>query len=138
MQLLTGCVKFMRFLTLSLFNKVPYLLLSFFLMACDELPKASSPAPLAPYRIALSEMGKDFQQEVSNMLIQQVVSGGENPTTATVTIEQSDLPDDAVQTERSIFKLAFRDGKWVIESRINQQHCYPDRGHQSFSTAPCH
>lgn len=128
----------MRFLTISLFNKVPCLLLPFFLMACDESPKASSPAPLPPYRIVLSEMGKDFQHEVSNMLIQQVVSDGENPTTATVTIEQSDLPDDAVQAERSIFKLALRNGKWFIDSRINQQRCYPERGHQSFSTAPCH
>lgn len=128
----------MRFLTLSLFNKVPYLLLPFFLMACDESPKASSPAPLAPYRIALDVMGKDFQQEVYNMLIQQVLSGGGSPTTATVTIEQSGLLDDAVQAERSIFQLALRDGKWVIDSRVNQQRCYPDRGHQSFSTAPCH
>lgn len=54
------------------------------------------------------------------MQIQQEVSGGENPTTATVTIEQSDLLDDTVQVERSIFQLALRDGKWVIESRINQ------------------
>ncbi|MGX8939534.1 hypothetical protein ACWWJF_01435 (plasmid) [Symbiopectobacterium sp. Eva_TO] len=129
---------FMRFLTLSLFNKAPCLLLPFFLMACDESPKVSSPAPLPPYRIALGEMGKGFQQEVSNMLIQQELSGGESPNTATVTIEQSDLLDDAVQAERSIFKLAFRDGKWGIESRINQQRCYPERGHQSFSTAPCH
>lgn len=127
----------MRFLTLSRFNKAPCLLLPFFLMACDESPKTSSPAPLPPYQIALGGMGKDFQQEASNMLIQQVLSGGENPTTATVTIEQSDLLDDTVQAERSIFQLALRDGKWVIESRINQQRCYPDRGHQSFSTAPC-
>lgn len=128
----------MRFLTLSLFNKVPYLLFTFFLIACDGSPKASSPAPLAPYRIALDVMGKDFQHEVSNMLIQQEVSGGESPTTATVTIEQSGLLDDAVQAKRSSFHLAFRDGKWVIDSRINQQRCYPERGHQSFSTAPCH
>ncbi len=128
----------MRFLNFSLFNKAPCLLLPFFLMACDESPKVSSPAPLPPYRIALSEMGKGFQQEVSNMLIQQDVSGGESPTTAVVTIEQSDLLDDAVQAERSIFKLALRDDKWVIDSRINQQRCYPERGHQSFSTAPCH
>ncbi len=128
----------MRFLTLSLFNKVPYLLLPFFLMACDESPKESSPAPLAPYRIALDVMGKNFQQEVSNMQIRQVLSRGEIPTNATVTIEQSNLLDDSVQEERSIFQLAFRDGKWVIESRINQQRCYPDRGHQSFSTAHCH
>ncbi len=127
----------MRFLTISLFNKALFLLLPFSMMACDDSPKAFSPAPLPHYRIALSEMGKDFQQEVSNMLIQQVVSGGENPTTVTVTIEQSDLLDDAVQAERSIFKLALRDGKWVIDSRINQLRCYPERGHQSFSTAPC-
>ncbi|CAK8741742.1 hypothetical protein SODG_005060 [Sodalis praecaptivus] len=71
-------------------------------------------------------MRKDFQQEASNILIQQVVSGGENSTTATVTIEQSDLLDDAVQAERSIFKLALRDGKCFIDSRINQQRCYPE------------
>ncbi|HGJ5863761.1 hypothetical protein [Arsenophonus nasoniae] len=128
----------MSFLTLSRFNKAPCLLLPFFLMACDESPKASSPAPLAPYRIALDVMGKDFQQEVSNMQIRQVLSGGESPTTATVTIEQSDLLDDSVQAERSIFQLAFRDGKWIIDSRVNQQRCYPERGHQSFSTAQCH
>lgn len=126
------------FSNFSLFHRVPYLLFPFFLIACDESPKASFPAPLAPYRIALDVMGKDFQQAVSNMQIQQVLSGGENPTTATVTIEQSGLLDDAVQGERSIFQLALRDGKWVIDSRVNQQRCYPERGHQGFSTAPCH
>lgn len=72
------------------------------------------------------------------MQIQQVLSGGESSTTATLIIEQSGLLDDAVQAERSIFQLALRDGKWVIDSRVNQQRCYPERGHQSFSTAPCH
>lgn len=72
------------------------------------------------------------------MQIQQVLSGGESPTTATVTIEQSDLLDDSVQAKRSIFQLAFRDGKWIIDSRVNQQRCYPERDHQIFSTAQCH
>ncbi|AGA64805.1 hypothetical protein B488_08130 [Liberibacter crescens BT-1] len=71
------------------------------------------------------------------MVIKQVVSGGESPTAATVTIKESGLRDDSVQAERSIFKLVLRDGQWVIDSRINQRSCYPGRGHKNFSTAPC-
>ncbi|MFS1564293.1 MAG: hypothetical protein ACL7AX_12945 [Candidatus Arsenophonus phytopathogenicus] len=39
--------------------------------------------------------------------------------------ELSDLWDDAVQAEMSIFQLALRNGKWVIDSRINQQRLLP-------------
>ncbi|WP_203413523.1 hypothetical protein [Entomobacter blattae] len=91
-----------------------------------------------PLQIALDAMGKSFQDSVTHLNVTQHVNKGESPDKAVVTIEESELLDDSVAAEKTVFTMNYRDGKWQIMNRIQTQQCRPNRGHQNFSNQPCH
>ncbi|NBF12396.1 hypothetical protein [Pseudomonas sp. Fl4BN1] len=120
--------------------KLKYVLLvpAFFLAACDQqAPTESLNTPVkSPLMVALESMGSHFQQEPSNVIVNQKVAG-ESPTEALVEIEESGLMDDSVFAEKTIFSLSIENDRWSVIDKTTQVKCYPGRGHQEYSSDPC-
>ena len=63
---------------------------------------------------------------------------GESPDRATVVATLDRLPDDSVRAVRYVLTFDRRaDGTWHPRSAVRGQRCWPHRGHQDFSHAPC-
>lgn len=90
-----------------------------------------------PIQIALTAMGKNFQESATNLFVTQRVDGGEMPDKAEVTVEESGILDDSIEAEKTVFSLQYKDGKWAITERVKTQRCRVDRGHQDFSAQLC-
>lgn len=108
------------------------------LTACDEAKMEYGESSLhrLPMMVALNSMGKHFQNEMTNLTLTQQVSG-ELPTEAIVIIEESGIQDDSIAAKRTVFSLVNKDQRWIIASQVETQKCYPERGHQDFSSHPC-
>ncbi|OPA86353.1 hypothetical protein BFW87_25410 [Pseudomonas fluorescens] len=109
------------------------------LSGCQQLnpqPEAL-PHPDSPLRVALDAMNHSFRNGVRDLLITQHVSGGEFPTAAVITVEESGLLDDSISAQRTVFSMAYLEGRWVIERQTKAQKCYPGRGHQDFADKRC-
>jgi hypothetical protein len=60
----------------------------------------------------------------------------ESPVSVTVTLDR--LPDDSVRARRYSLVLNLAgDDDWRLSSAVVTQRCWPNRGHQNFSTALC-
>ncbi len=120
--------------------KLKYLLLApaFFLAACDQQSpaQATSATAKSPLIVALESMGSHFQQEPSNVMVNQKVTG-ESPTEAVVEIEESGLLDDSVFAQKTIFNLSIENERWTVTDKTTQVKCYPGRGHQDYGSDPC-
>jgi hypothetical protein len=109
------------------------------LAGCQQLnPKPDALLKLdVPLMVALDTMNLSFRNGVRDLFITQKVSGGEFPTAAVITIEESGLLDDSIAAQRTVFSMTHLEGRWVIESQILVQKCYPGRGHQEFADKRC-
>ncbi|KLN97559.1 hypothetical protein VK86_04160 [Moellerella wisconsensis] len=128
------------------FNKFILLLMistmAFLASGCDKIEEkvadsAPTPSRNYPIQLALDSMGDSFQESVTNLSITQHVNSGELPDKAVVTIEESDLQDDSVAAEKTIFTMSYQGDKWQIINRVKTQRCWPERGNKDFSEQPC-
>jgi len=110
----------------------------FFLAACDQQSSTESAdiATKPPLMVALESMGSHFQQEPTNVIVNQKIAG-ESPTEAVVEIEASGLMDDSVFAEKTVFNLSIENDRWSVTDKTIQVKCYPGRGHQEYSSDPC-
>ncbi len=61
---------------------------------------------------------------------------GGGPVTVVALLDR--LPDDSIRSQRYVLRLERQhDGTWRLRSAVWAQRCWPGRGHQSFSPAPC-
>jgi len=63
---------------------------------------------------------------------------GEQPSPVSVTVTLDRLPDDSVRARR--YTLVFNkatDDEWRLSSAVVTYRCWPNRGHQGFSSALC-
>lgn len=90
-----------------------------------------------PLQVALHSMGESFQEDAYNLSAIQHINSGESPTKAVVTIEVSELPDDSVSAEKTVFTMSYQNDRWQIVNQVKTQRCWPGRGHTDFSEQPC-
>lgn len=55
-----------------------------------------------------------------------------------VIVREEKIPDDSIFGEVRFFKLRKQSLKWEIAEVSSAWACYPGRGHQDYSTIPCH
>ncbi|CAO95032.1 Hypothetical protein ETA_pET460420 (plasmid) [Erwinia tasmaniensis Et1/99] len=91
-----------------------------------------------PLQMDLHSMDESFQVNTSNLKVIQHVNSGESPDRAVIEIEESELLDDSVFAEKTVFTMNYKKDEWKIISRVKMQRCWPGRGHQDFSVQPCH
>lgn len=61
----------------------------------------------------------------------------ENQWTWIVTITYDGLFDDSIRATRIKAIVAYQDGQWIVKESSETQKCWPNRGHQDFSTEFC-
>lgn len=91
-----------------------------------------------PLQLALHSMDESFQVNTSNLKVIQHVNSAESPDRAVIEIEETELLDDSVFAEKTVFTMNYKKDGWTIISQIKMQQCWPGRGHQDFSEQPCH
>ncbi|KPD03877.1 hypothetical protein [Moellerella wisconsensis] len=114
--------------------------MAFLASGCDKIEEKvadSAPSGNYPIQLALDSMGDSFQESVTNLSITQHVNRGELPDKAVVTIEESDLQDDSIAAEKTVFTMSYQGDKWQIINRVKTQRCWPERGNKDFSEQPC-
>ena len=58
-------------------------------------------------------------------------------TEAAVIVQDDDLEDDSVRSERFTLELAADGDVWVLLTARRDQRCHEGRGHQDFAPEPC-
>ena len=93
-----------------------------------------------PLLAVLHDLGNDFQETSSQVLIEQNVGGEsiESPNSASVFLEETTPMDDSVAAIHYTYRLSKMDGKWKVDSRSQSQKCKAGRGHSDFSKQKCH
>jgi hypothetical protein len=92
---------------------------------------ARSPATLAAEFVRLDRVSAG-----TTSLVARAAPEGGGPATVVVTLDR--LADDSVRAVRYILRFERRDeGSWHLRSAFRSQRCWPGRGHQGFSAAPC-
>jgi len=61
----------------------------------------------------------------------------ENQWTWIVTITYDGLFDDSIRATRIKAIIAYQDDQWIVKESSETQKCWPNRGHQDFSTEFC-
>ena len=61
----------------------------------------------------------------------------ENQWIWTATITYDGLFDDSIRATRIKAIVAYQDGQWIVKESSETQKCWPNRGHQEFSTEFC-
>ena len=63
---------------------------------------------------------------------------GEGEDEASVTVTLDGLLDDSVRSVRTVLALERQaDETWRLRSARREQRCWPERGHEEWSPAPC-
>jgi hypothetical protein len=93
-------------------------------------------SPAIARETVISKWG-DCLPDTCKQLIVNVLDGGGG--TWYVEATYSGMLDDSVRARRTIAAVEFHRGEWKIgDPLLNQFMCQPGRGHQTFSSEPCH
>ncbi len=111
--------------------------MAYLMSGCESEIIESSDKENYPLQVALSSMGKNFQNDISTLNITQDINSKESPSEVVVTIEELDLLDDSVSAEKTIFNMNYSDNRWRIVSKEKKQRCWPGRGQQEYSDKLC-
>jgi hypothetical protein len=69
-------------------------------------------------------------------IVSRAAGEQQSPVSVTVTLDR--LPDDSVRARRYTLVLNLAgDDEWRLSSAVVAQRCWPNRGHQTFSTELC-
>jgi hypothetical protein len=68
-------------------------------------------------------------------VVARTTAEGSGPTIVTVTLDR--LADDSVRSQRYRLTFVPEGQSWTLASARFAQRCWPGRGHQSYSPAPC-
>lgn len=100
------------------------------------LERVQPEAASSPLGAAAEFLRLDRATAQTTSLVSRRNGEGGGPATVIVTVDR--LADDSVRAMRYVLELAPRDdGTWRLRSVSRTQRCWPRRGHQSFSPAPC-
>jgi hypothetical protein len=100
----------------------------------NELPADVPTKGNSPEELALSAFGT---KEVEGLVKEDVEIDTSNPERATVTIAQTNLPDDSVNSIRYRIDFKREDSQWQMEWAGQQFICQPGRGNQNWSKELC-
>lgn len=98
--------------------------------------RQNQPWVRSPMETAVRLAGEFTEMRSRTLEMQTPSAEGGDKLTLTVTNEG--LLDDSVRAERFIFELEKnRSGIWLVTSARKSWACWPGRGHEDFSAAPC-
>jgi len=123
----------------------------FMLTEGTESPLSITKSPLTPYLttdMALSLLrGKDLLFPFAGCYLEGEphsyqscvieIAQEENQWIWTATITYDGLFDDSIRATRIKATVAYQDGQWIVKESSETQKCWPNRGHQDFSTEFC-
>lgn len=89
----------------------------------------------SPIVAATTFLRLDEATATTTSIVTHATGEGSGPTTVTVTLDR--LPDDSVRGRRSVLVFVQENGEWRLASATSTQRCWPNRGHQDFSTDRC-
>ena len=103
----------------------------------NDLVARERPASAQSPLLAAAEFLRlDRSDAGTTSLVSQLGGEGNGPAAVVATLDR--LPDDSVRAQRYVLQLDRQeDGTWRLRSAIWGQRCWPGRGHQGFSAAPC-
>jgi hypothetical protein len=101
----------------------------------DELPADVPKKGNSPEELALTAFGT---KEVEGSVKEDVAVDNSNPERAIVTITQTNLPDDSVNSIRYRIDFKREDSQWQMEWAGQQFICQPGRGNQNWSKEVCY
>jgi hypothetical protein len=101
----------------------------------SQLPANVAKKGHSPEELALTAFGTE---EVEGSVKEDVEVDTSNPKQAIVTIIQTNLPDDSVNSIRYRIDFKSEDSQWQMEWAGQQFICQPGRGNQDWSTELCY
>jgi hypothetical protein len=88
-------------------------------------------------QVALKLSGADFTQ-CKSMVIEILNPSTDKPQDAFVLISQDGFRDDWIRAKKFKLHMKLREGSWWEVNRADQaQSCWPEHGHEEFSSEPC-
>ena len=101
----------------------------------DRLPADVSKKGNNPKELALTAFGTE---EVEGFVTEEVEVDTSNPEQTIVTITQTNLPDDSVNSIRYRIDFQSKDSQWQMKWAGQQFICQPGRGNQDWSKELCY
>ncbi len=102
----------------------------------EHVERAGGGWTRSPLLVAINFLAIDGQGAGKTTIeVEATPEGGDE---AAVTVTLDGLLDDSVRAHRTAVALERQaDGSWRLRSARREQRCWPERGHEDFSTEPC-